>query len=292
MVNATTGGAKMPTYGTITTSEYNNQPYSRLNAGKVVCITCHNSMRKSEDMGRTWEYTTTTDNRTYTTQNGGWAGYRNLMPKVYRDTSLWAGPTYSKTKKNYLVATSEYNYNEDNGTVTFLAAQSPTAYVYVSLDYPYLRASNADNTLCSDCHIQATHQNDNCQTCHAAHNTSNIKGVKNALRAPNRTSVTVKFLRYTGVNSFADVNSNDSICKVCHTQTKYYRRDGSGFVNHSSNQNYDRKNCTTCHRHKQGFAKYTSIAQGQQQTGGGLSAPQMLPEGGFDSPNPLEGYSM
>jgi hypothetical protein len=256
MVNVTTGGAKMPTYGTITTSEYNNQQFSRLNAGKVVCVTCHNPMQKSEDMGRTWEYTTTSDRQTYTMQNGGWTGYKNLVPTAYRDTTLWAGPTYSKSKKNYLVNPAEYTYNETSGTVTFLAAQSSGSYIYVSLDYPYLRASNADNTLCSDCHTQATHMGDNCQTCHAAHNTGNIKGIRDSLRAPNRTSVSVKFLGYTGINSFADGNgTHDGICEVCHTATKYYRRDGSGFANHSGGSNYNSKNCTSCHSHQTGFSK-------------------------------------
>jgi hypothetical protein len=256
MVNATTGWNKMPTYGTTTTSEYNNQPFARLNSGKVVCVTCHNPMRKSEDMGRTWEYTTTTDNRTYMMQNGGWAGYNSLVPKVYRDTSLWAGPTYSKTKKDYLVDPSEYTYNETNGTVTFLSAQIPTTYVYISLDYPYLRASNAGNTLCSDCHAQITHRGDNCQTCHAAHNTGNIKGIRESLRTSNHSSVAVRFLGLTGANSFADGDgTHDGICEVCHTQTKYYRRDGTGFVSHSGGFDYNGKACTNCHGHSNGFGR-------------------------------------
>jgi hypothetical protein len=169
---------------------------------------------------------------------------------------LWAGPAYSKTKKDNFVSPSEYTYNEINGTVTFLTAQSPSSYVYVSLDYPYLRASNADNNLCSDCHTQATHRGDNCQTCHTAHNTMNIKGIRSTLRAPNRTSVTVKFLGSTGINSFADGDgTNDGICEVCHTATKYYRRDGSGFANHSGGANQSGKNCTSCHSHNTGFAR-------------------------------------
>jgi hypothetical protein len=256
MVNATTGGARMPTYGNITAGELSNQPYARLNAGRVVCVTCHNVMQKPEDLGRTWEFTTTTDNQTYTVQNGDWAGYRNLVPNVYRDTSLWGGPTYSKTKKDYLVSPTEYTYNEDNGTITFLAAQDQTAYIYVSLDYPYLRASNAGNTLCADCHTQATHKGENCQTCHTAHNTGNIKVIRESLRAPNHTSLTVKFLGYTGANSFADGDvTHDGICEVCHTQTRYYRRDGSGFANHSGGTNQSGKDCTSCHNHATGFSE-------------------------------------
>ena len=66
----------------------------------------------------------------------------------------------------------------------------------------------------------------------------------------------VTFLRYTGLNSFADGNATrNGICEVCHIKTKYYRRDGSGFANHSGGVNYDRADCTACHSHSTGFAR-------------------------------------
>jgi len=52
-VNATTGGNNLPTYGNIT-GRYSNRMGDRLDAGKLVCNTCHNTMEKSEDPGRTW----------------------------------------------------------------------------------------------------------------------------------------------------------------------------------------------------------------------------------------------
>lgn len=136
-VNATASGRKKPSYGNITAGEYNNQPFSRLKDGyQVVCITCHNVMRKTEDIGRTWEFTTSSDQFTYTMQNGGWSASGNLVPTVYRDTSLWAGPTYSKSRTAYLVDPSEYTYNETAGSITFKTAQSGDVYIYVSLDFP------------------------------------------------------------------------------------------------------------------------------------------------------------
>jgi alpha-tubulin suppressor-like RCC1 family protein len=257
MVNVTSGGARIPTYGDITTAEYDNRIFAHLMDGdKVVCVTCHNPMRKTEDMGRVWEYTTTSDDLTYTLQHGGWAGYGSLEPRVYRDTSLWSGPTYVKNKKDYLVDASEYTFNEYSGTITFNAAQEPTDYVYVTLDYPYLRASNADNTMCSDCHTEATHRGINCLTCHTAHNTDNLGGVRGVVRAPDRVELPVVFLRQTGINSFADGDTTyDGICEVCHTQTLYYRRDGSGFVNHSGGFDYSGTDCTACHSHTSGFER-------------------------------------
>jgi len=256
--NATAAGRKKPTYGDITTGEYNNRPSSRLNgAGDVVCATCHNTMRKTEDYGRAWELTTTGDNLTYTLQNGGWSSSGNLVPKVYRDTTLWGsgGPAYSKTKKSYLVDPSEYTYDESAGTVTFYAQQSPSDYIYVTLDYPYLRASSEGNRLCSDCHAEATHKNANCMECHQSHNSGNLAGIRPTLRTTDRIEAAVRFLTRTGANSFADGDgTHDGVCEVCHTTTTRYRRDGSAFKNHTGGFDYTGKDCVICHTHEGGFS--------------------------------------
>jgi len=257
LVNATSIGRKKPSYGNITSGEYNNQPFSRLKDGYlVVCVTCHNVMRKSDDYGRVWEYTTTDNKRTYTLQQGGWSTYGYLVPKVYRDTSLWSGPTYSKDKKGYLVSPSEYTYDENAGAITFNTTQPAYDYIYVSLDYPYLRASSEADRLCSDCHTQVAHEGANCLVCHRAHDTDNIDGIRDSIRTADLNTMQVKFLRYTGVNSFADGDTTrDGICEVCHTTTKYYTRYGSGFANHSDGVNYDGANCNSCHSHAAGFTK-------------------------------------
>jgi len=247
----------MPTYGNITSGEFNNQPFSRLKDGKsLLCVTCHNVMQKTEDYGRVWEYTTTSDQLTYTLENGGWSLYGYLVPRVYRDSSLWTGPTFSKDKKGYLVDPSWYTYDETAGTVTFRQVQSVSDYVYVTLDYPYLRASSEGDRLCSDCHTHVTHEGVNCLTCHRAHNTDNLDGIRDKVRTSNLTTIQITFLDYTGVNSFADGDTvYDGICEVCHTQTKYYTRDGTGFADHSGGFNYDRTNCASCHSHELGFTK-------------------------------------
>jgi len=213
-------------------------------------------MGKAEDIGRIWEYTTTADQQTYTLQYGGWEAYGYMRPYVYRDTSLWSGPSYSKDRKAYLVDPSEYTFDETAGKITFNSPQTAQTYIYVTLDYQYLRASNVNNRLCNDCHTQETHKGDNCLVCHQAHDTVNIDGIREHIRTPNRCSVEVRFLRYTGDNSFSDGDGvYDGVCEVCHTQTLYYRNDGTGFANHSGGQNYDRQDCTACHSHADGFAR-------------------------------------
>jgi hypothetical protein len=70
LVNVTSGGRKKPTYGNLTGGDINNQPFSRLkNNNKLLCITCHNVMTKSDEFARVWELTTAgADQRTYTLQ--------------------------------------------------------------------------------------------------------------------------------------------------------------------------------------------------------------------------------
>jgi len=257
MANITSGTAMMPVYGNITSGEWDDRPKANLyNSDTVVCVTCHNPMRKTEDVGRDWEYTITSDNLTYSLQNGGWSGLGYYVPVVYRDNSLWTGPTHLKDRKAYLVDPSEYSYDESAGTVTFAQAQSPSDYVYVTLDYPYLRASSYANRLCSDCHAQTTHMGANCLVCHTAHNTDNTAGIRGTVRTTDRSERAVVFTGYTGPGSFADGDATyDGICEVCHTVTLYYRRDGSGYANHSGGVNYDGRNCTVCHGHAYGFTR-------------------------------------
>ena len=257
MVNATTGGCKQPVYGNITAAKNNNMPFAKLIGGKkMTCSTCHNAMGKKEDNGRTWETTTTTDKKTYYLTYGGWANYGRLVPVVYRTATITTAPTYSKSRKSYIVNPSEYTYDETAGSITFKTAQSASAYIYVTLDFPYLRASSYQNRLCLDCHRQSTHKGANCLDCHQAHSTSNRAGVKEKVRTTDLTEKAVKFLRYTGVNSFADGDTTyDGICEVCHTKTKYCKRDGTGFANHSSGANYSGKSCVSCHTHSSGFAR-------------------------------------
>jgi hypothetical protein len=257
MVNVTSGGAKTPAYGNITSGEYDNRNFANLVDGdKVACVTCHNTMRKGEDFGRAWEMTATSDQLTYTLANGGWDGYGYLEPVVYRDTSIWTGPSYVKGKDAYKVEPSEYVYNETAGTVAFDTSQSPSVYIYVELVYPYLRVSSKDDNLCADCHALSTHMGANCLTCHQAHNTDNLAGVREVARTTDRSERAVSFTSFTGIGSFADGDGvYDGICEVCHTTTKYHRRDGSGFANHSSGVGMAGKDCTICHTHASGFAR-------------------------------------
>ncbi len=258
-VNASAGGGRLPTYGDIT-GRFSNRMGDHLKGGTlIVCNTCHNIMEKTEDPGRAWEMTTFTGQdswKTYALQRGGWSGYDYLTPEVYSSGALISAPTYTKDRDAMeLDAGALSDYNPGAGTITF--AQPFYDYAYVTLWYPYLRVGNSGNAMCSDCHVTATHQSANCLTCHQSHNYTNLSGIRSKVKTPVSGIRNVVFTNITGAGSFADGDSTyDGICEVCHTTTKYYRNDGTGFVNHSGGVNYTGKDCVTCHTHQSGFAKY------------------------------------
>ncbi|MDH3328701.1 MAG: hypothetical protein OEM01_05655 [Desulfobulbaceae bacterium] len=72
----------------------------------------------------------------------------------------------------------------------------------------------------------------------------------------------VKFIRPSGLNSFADGDGTiNGICEVCHTQTSHWRNDGTlaGTGIHSG---LGGGNCTVCHKHSDGFAPFDHLAEG------------------------------
>ncbi len=256
MTAATAAGkAWWPSYGIITSAEYNDSPYTRLKDGdKITCVTCHNTMGKTDDPARVWESTATVDNQRYILQNGGWASEGYMKPIVYRTTEQLAAPQYSKDKKAYDVSQTEYVYNEYSGIITFNSPQPLSTYYYVTLDYPYLRQTTQYNNLCWDCHGENTHKDANCLICHQAHNSGNLSDVRETVHTPDFSDRAVRFTSQTGADSFADGDTNhNSICEVCHTATKYYRRDGLGQSTHADGQDYTGKKCTACHLHNYGF---------------------------------------
>lgn len=256
-VNVTAGGNNLPVFGDLT-GRFSNRMGDHLKDGNtIVCNTCHNSMEKTEDPGRTWEFTSFTGEdawETYALQKGGWYWYDYLKPTVYTTKTLSTAPTYIKDRGQYLFSQTAYDYEPNAGTIIF---NSPFFdYAYATLSYPYLRVNNSDNVMCLDCHNIGTHQLANCLTCHEEHNYSNLHGVRPRIKTPASGIKNVTFTSRTGHDSFADGDSTrNGVCEVCHTNTKYYKNDGTGFVNHSGGFNYNGKDCTACHAHLGGFSK-------------------------------------
>ena len=67
------------------------------------------------------------------------------------------------------------------------------------------------------------------------------------MKNPSGTVRGVNFRNFTGPSGFGN-DSGSSICEVCHTATNYHRNDGATGLGHNT-----RRNCTTCHKHENGF---------------------------------------
>lgn len=76
-------------------------------------------------------------------------------------------------------------------------------------------------------------------------------------------TISDKTVRFAGPNDFATDESAtgidptpSGICQVCHSQTRFWRNDGSGAAHFSG------ENCTTCHEHEQGFKPSCNACHG------------------------------
>ena len=89
-----------------------------------------------------------------------------------------------------------------------------------------------------------------CTQCHEPHGTDNIRLVRDVIHTPAGQDRPIDFDNLTGFadGSFASPSlPGTGLCEVCHTQTQFYRADGTG-APHPTLQ------CITCHRHEAGFS--------------------------------------
>ena len=90
-----------------------------------------------------------------------------------------------------------------------------------------------------------------CTQCHEPHGTDNIRLVRDVIHTPGRSATgrsTSTTLTGFADGSFASPSApGTGLCEVCHTQTQFYRADGTG-APHPTLQ------CITCHRHEAGFS--------------------------------------
>ncbi len=254
MINATSGGARFPTGGTVASGAYSDKMSTHLLGGDgVVCVTCHNVMYKPGDYARTWELASPEEGLSYRLAKGGWAGMGWLVPKVYVTKSLTPFPDRLSGLKSFIVRPTAYEYDEAEGLIRFKEPPGKGSFVYVTLSNPYLRAPTANNTMCYDCHTCNTHQGLNCLVCHTAHGTSNIRAVREEIRIPGGGLERVVFRAYSGENSFSGRGKDPSgVCDACHAMTSIHNPAGRRLV-HADGRDYTGSDCTRCHKHGSGF---------------------------------------
>ncbi|MHB1349070.1 MAG: LamG-like jellyroll fold domain-containing protein [Desulfobulbaceae bacterium] len=84
-------------------------------------------------------------------------------------------------------------------------------------------------------------------------NLANIRGADGNTLPGKSGSKTVRFLRPTGPNSFADGDATvDGVCEVCHTDTNAWHNDGT-LAGTGAHSGLKGSNCMTCHPHSEGF---------------------------------------
>jgi hypothetical protein len=253
LIEAGSGGTKVPTHGTVASGEKSDRMDTHLKGRAIVCVTCHNVMTKPGDFGRAWELASSDDRRTYMLYKGGWDGLGCMRPKVYVTDRMIAMPKALKEAGKYLVKPSEYDFDEAEGSITFHALRGKFEFVYVTLSEPYLRVSTRGNSMCYDCHFENTHEGLSCLACHVVHGTDNIKGIARYVRTADTGDRKVVFRATKGKGSFADGGKvRDGICEGCHTMTKCHRAAG-GPDRHANGKDYSGTDCTRCHTHKNGF---------------------------------------
>jgi RHS repeat-associated protein len=238
---------RLPSFGSTTGMGSDSVGGHLLYGSQVVCMSCHNSMQKPNDPGRTWEFTDYTGGVTYTLQHGGWSYYSYLKPVVYRTGSAMSTPADVQDRKTYEVPESEYDIYPASGEVVFHQAQAAGTYIYVTLGNDYLRTANAGNALCLDCHTLSSHKGVNCAICHGTHGTGNLYDVRGRLGTPGGYAD----VAFTSMTAMVGTHG---VCTVCHTTTMYHNTTSLAPLPH-----YDNQVCVDCHPHDRGFPSFTSV---------------------------------
>jgi predicted CXXCH cytochrome family protein len=107
---------------------------------------------------------------------------------------------------------------------------------------------------CAECHDNVTHAPPGdtpfaCTTCHDPHGTDNIDLVLDTITTPQGAARAIVFDNLLGQvdGSFASASApGTGICEICHTQTRFYRADGTGEPHFTFS-------CLPCHLHSRGF---------------------------------------
>lgn len=100
-----------------------------------------------------------------------------------------------------------------------------------------------------------------CQDCHSAHDTTNLKLVRMTAATPNSGDRNILYTTCNGPTGsgglMGDASDGDftDICEVCHTQTSFFRNDASTPVT----DHFNGERCSNCHKHHKGLLEPSGI---------------------------------
>lgn len=109
---------------------------------------------------------------------------------------------------------------------------------------------------CADCHTDplphhdpAAGTADECLLCHTPHGSPNLALVRKQIETPSGAVRAVELTSLLGLDEgglASATNPGSGVCETCHTQTRYYRSDGSGDPHFTLS-------CIPCHQHDVAF---------------------------------------
>jgi predicted CxxxxCH...CXXCH cytochrome family protein len=219
----------------------------RLDAGNIVCSTCHD------------QHVGSIDNPHLRANNTGDAICKDChSPRnvgIYTDApatnkgSHPVGTTYNGGDSRFNAAPTNTQLVGGNVECSSCHGVHDVSGGTLTNDGYLLRMTN-DANLCLDCHNYGQHNGMDCLVCHQVHNTnkSNIYMIRDVIATPSSGNKAVIFTSESGTNSFSDGDGTyNGICEVCHTGTSHHTNTNDG---HNHN---DGANCTGCHSHDNNF---------------------------------------
>jgi len=246
--NGVTGGAgtRVPTiqaFGSPLTDPTNHMP----NTNEVTCQVCHEGMYKIVGIENIDWIACTNQGDDLNFLMTGYASTASHLAqylRVYRSDVSIGAPAKTRTRKDYLVDSSEYSYDSSTAIITFNTAQTGK-YIYAEIRQPYFRVDNNANTMCLDCHndrqdLLVNHSGDT-GTDH--HPVTVPYGFNNGLNDTLKASPDANIY----------IEGTDVLCTSCHDPHNAASKDG--MITRSADSN---ELCTDCHA-TVGYDGYTGL---------------------------------
>ncbi len=234
----------LPSWATVTPANIDDTPYNNL------CQSCHNNVRA------TYEKTHSSINTSATYSN--WTAECRTCHESHKQEQARTYGAAAYLDSGVISAITDTVITRSTGTAWAVNEWAGTLLVIGDVTTPsaifYKITGNTANTLTASEPV-AANPGDTFAIVFGTLVRNQITYLKTSLSSTITSSV--KFLSNVGPDSYADGISTVAVCVVCHTQTKYHKRDGTGQPHHEG------QDCIPCHSHEEGFKPSCAACHGQ-----------------------------